>query len=55
MEQFPQVPGSILFDSDGLERIRTQPSQEAPDRQQQQAISQGQSSTAISRGLIEAD
>ena len=54
MEHFPQVPGSIPLDANALGRIRTQPSQEAPDRQQQQAISQGLSSTAISRGLIEA-
>lgn len=54
MEHFPQVPGSIPLDANALGRIRTQPSQEVSDRQQQQAISQGLSSTAISRGLIEA-
>ena len=54
MEHFPQVPGSIRLDSDALGRMHTQPSQKASDRQRQQAISQGLSSTAISRGLIEA-
>ena len=54
MEHFPQVPGSIRLDSDALGRMHPQPSQKASDRQRQQAISQGLSSTAISRGLIEA-
>ena len=54
MEHFPQVPGSIRLDSDALGRMHPQPSQKASDRQRQQAISQRLSSTAISRGLIEA-
>ncbi len=41
MEHFPQVPGTILLDSNAQERMRTQPSQEAPNLQQKQAISRG--------------